>query len=199
MRTIFAAIVGLVPLFAGCGADSMFAVGTPKTESASKSQQTGGVAVLDMDEVALHMGQVEVITNNVQRREQFYDQELAKLKQDYRDQVSREQANLGVQPDSAQIAQLRQQLDTQFQGEVRGARGAVQTYQTQMVNEFRDLVRPIAQQVATDQGLSIVISKNDLLFTFDDSVDITDEVIERLKAEPVAETATAAPPAQPER
>ena len=54
-------------------------------------------------------------------------------------------------------------------------------------------VQMIAQEVAKEKGLNVVITKNDTLFSYESAVDITDEVAKRMRK--TAGTRTAQQPA----
>ena len=50
-----------------------------------------------------------------------------------------------------------------------------------MINRFREEVKSVARKVASDKGLSIVVTKNDsVIFAYDSTVDITNEVADQL-------------------
>ena len=50
----------------------------------------------------------------------------------------------------------------------------------QLIKQFREEVRPIAEQVAKDKGASVVLLTNDNVLWYDPTVDITDGVIAQI-------------------
>jgi hypothetical protein len=70
-----------------------------------------------------------------------------------------------------------------------------ETYKQKQIAQFRADLKPIAQEIASKRGLSIVIPKNEgLLLSVDPGVDITDDVIKVLRDKhpitPAASTAS---------
>jgi Skp family chaperone for outer membrane proteins len=54
-------------------------------------------------------------------------------------------------------------------------------YKARVVNGFRDEMKPVARRIAAEKGLGVVVTKNEtVLFTYDDAVDVTDEVAAEL-------------------
>jgi len=52
-----------------------------------------------------------------------------------------------------------------------------------LLMEWRQKLQPIAQAIANDKGASIVLVSSPSLIWFDATVDITDEVIAKLRAQ----------------
>jgi len=68
----------------------------------------------------------------------------------------------------------------------------------QLVNQFRDRIKPAARRVAQERGLSVIVTKNDgFVFDYVSTADITDAVVDELLATAPATTAPAAPIPQP--
>lgn len=65
------------------------------------------------------------------------------------------------------------------------AKAKVEEQRDKMVQSFREEVRPIAVQVSKSHGAQLVMTKNNAVaFFYDQSIDITDEVIAEIKAHP---------------
>jgi len=168
--------VVLATLLLGCGTESFFSDASNTTAGS-----TGGVAVIDVDIVARELGRFDEIMEAVSKRELSLNSQLAEIQQSYQEQVKSEKVEIGPNPsgaDVSRVTELEQQLTAQLTQAQKEARSELQQYKIGMINQFRDKVRPIAQQVASEKGLNVVVSKNDdVVFSFVPSVDVTAAVV----------------------
>jgi len=164
----------------GCGTESFFG-----DASNTSTAGSGGVAVIDVDFVARELGRFDEIMDAVNERERSLNSQLAEIQRSYQDQVQTEKSGFGPNPSGAdltRVSELERQLTLQLTQAQKEAQGELQQFKVGMINSFRDKVRPIAQQVANEKGLSLVVSKNDdVVFSFAPSVDVTAEVLAMMR------------------
>lgn len=168
-----ASLVLLSSLNAGCG---WF----------GSSQPTGGVAVVDLDEVARQVGASDEIAVAIKSREANLNSQLQAMKSNYVQQLKDRKNLYGDNPTDAQNKQLIEITNTvkvTLASAQQKAASHLSSHRGQLILKFREQVSPIAREIAKQRGLSIVVPKNEgWLLAVDESVDITDEVIESLKS-----------------
>jgi len=185
------------------GVMSMSAVGCGMGGGESTAQQqetpaTGRVAVINLDLIAEKLNRDEAMAESLKSAAASLQDQLKTLQASYQSkfneavqQVSHE-APAEATPDKQQVALLGRQLNTQLSEAKRQAQVQLTNHRQQLVAQFRAEVKPVAEQVARDRGLDIVITKNDtVVFAFASAVDITDEVIKAMQAKAPAKTAAA--------
>lgn len=184
--------LGVVLCAAGCGQTA----NQPAADTATKPN-SGGVAIIDLDEVARQLGRDAVIKASLQQAESTLNQQLAVIQASYQNQVIEKRRGLGEQPtpdDETEVQTLEKQLGLQLQQVRQKAQQNLNQHRSQIINGFRDEVKPIATQVATERGLSLVVPKNEFfVFSFDPALDITTDVVAALRALPAAPAPIATP------
>jgi Skp family chaperone for outer membrane proteins len=196
--SLFVAWTAGAMLLAGCG----FQPGS-QTASAPK----GGMAVIDLDEVAKTIGRTQEINDSWQVRKRALDQALQQAQTKFRDEITAKKQEFGEQPTDEQqqtLIALEREANNRLLQAGRKAQADLEGFRNQMVAQFRAEIRPFAKQVATEKGLSIVIPRNEgFLLSVDPGVDITSDVISAYQfkkpaasAAPVQQAAVT-PPAKP--
>lgn len=185
-RTLFLLALCCLPLASACNQAASNGSASPAKAA------SGGVAVIDLDEVARLLGRETAIKQSLTAREANLNQQLETMRVSYANQLRQRKQELTPEPASNELAQLQsfeQKAVAHIQQAQRQAQQDLDGQKRALINTFRDEVKPIASQVAATKGLSIVVSKNDtFLFAFDSAVDITQEVAERMK--PLASSAS---------
>jgi Skp family chaperone for outer membrane proteins len=178
-RFLLLAWVGCLPLLSACNQGS-----APVAEQAV-TKQSGGVAVIDLDEVARLLGCELTIKQSLTARETSLNQQLETLRVSYANQLSQRKQELPEQPADGELAQVQafeQQAVKQIQEARQQAQNDLITQKNNLIAAFREEVKPVASQVAATKGLSLVVSKNEtFLFAFDSAVDITKEVVAQMR------------------
>jgi Skp family chaperone for outer membrane proteins len=153
--------------------------------SAAKSQATGGVAVIDLDEVARQVGAGDEMSQAIQSHEAALNSQLQTLKASYVQQIQAKKDELGSEPtpeENQQLASLSQQATINLASAQQQAKGHLTKHRADLVIQFRKRVAPVAKQIAAERGLSIVIPRNDgMIVAVDDQIDITTAVAAALK------------------
>jgi Skp family chaperone for outer membrane proteins len=160
------------------------------------SSQRGGIAVVDLDKVAAETGRNRELAQSIQLAGDSLNQQLAKTVESAKEQLEAKKKGYGEELTESEQKELSQwtvsannQL-TQIQSQ---ARQKYEQFKQQQIAQFRQDVKPIAQEVAAKRGLSVVVPKNEgLLLAVDPGIDITDDVIKVMRekrpmpAQPVA-------------
>ena len=174
----------LVLLCAGCG------------------KEPSGVAVVDLDEVAKRLGRDMSISKSVKETQNGLNQQLNTLLVNLQDQFKQQSAKFGDEPTPEQQAQLRKlnnDMTNLLAQKKRLAQNLYLQNQRQLVVRFREEVKPVAKQVAEERGFAIVMPKDqNSLLVADAAVDITEQVIAKMQANPVQAAPAAQPAVQPE-
>lgn len=180
--------------FAGCG----WQAGTASTSTPSN----GGVAVVDLDEIARATGNKTRLDDMVKMREVSLNNALGKFNSDVSEDIKGRIKDVQDELDGKELPpeeakKLRAEA-MQANAKLQQARAKAQQDLTSFTEElkltFRKQIRPIAQEVASKKGFSIVIPKNEgLLLSVDPNNDITSDVIMALQSmskskQPAAET-----------
>lgn len=168
-----------------------FSVGL--TWSYFTSKPNGGVAVVDLDEVARKLGRDSEMVQSVKSQGDELNRRLVALQQDAVRQLQEIRAGLGDEPSPEEAQEfLRKQRNAQVNlNQIKQqAEVALGQHRQQLVSKFRQDAKPIAQKIAKEKGFTTVVTRNDsVVFSFDDAVDITSEVIALMSAEAPARPA----------
>lgn len=191
--SLWAVVAAGVLLSVGCG----FQPGASQTAASVG----GGLAVIDLDQVAKEIGRNTEINDSWQVRKNALDQALLKLQNNFNEQIQAKKAEFGETPtdeQKQQLANMQRDGQNKLVQAGRKAQADLEQYRQQMVARFRDEVRPYAKKVAADKGLAIVIPKNEgFLLSIDPAVDITNDVIAAYTTQKPAPTAAPQPAMTP--
>jgi len=188
-----------ISLFVALVAGSMMAVGCGMQPGQQSAR--GGLAVVDLDYVAKAIGRTQDINDALKTRQAAYEQALQKGVGDLKKQLDDKKKELGETPtpdDQATLSGMERQAANALVNARSQAQRELENYRQQKVAEFRNEIKPWAQQIASEKGLSVVIPKNEgFLLSVDPGVDITADVIKLLQTKKPAPAPTAAAPAAP--
>jgi len=190
---------------AGCGQES----GEPAADA-------GGVAVIDLDAVAVKLGRDGTMANAIKERADSLNEQLKQYQVTLRGQYDQKKHEFETTPAETQEEQERQKTELQVIDQQLGthlnqtrakAQQNLNVGRLRLIQQFRAEVKPVAQAVASELGLSTVVTKNEtVVFAFSSAVDITDQVAERMgrvaanrATAPAAQTARQASSAEPQR
>jgi len=191
------------------------AAGPTTTTSTGRSGGAGGVAVVDLEKVGKEMGwndrlQQDVRAADAALRRQL-DERVAMLRKAVEEKkklvaaaatLTREQLQqLNAIRDVRDLEALplsdeqRQDLINVLGAAQQDGAAAQNNYQlavrqrqAELINGYREVVRPVAGKIAAEGGLAVVLTPNDTVLYYDPAVDITDKVIEALKKLPTPPT-----------
>ncbi len=148
------------------------------------------VAVLDLAAVAKATGQEDEIRIQAEEARNELTKQLQQLAASLEEQLKAERDKIGINQ-SETDAQRLQGLSIQAQQQINAAQAQAQAQasllEQQLVNDYRDKVEPLAKDIASELGVSIVVTADANVVWFDPAVDITDEVIAAWRAAPAEE------------
>ncbi|MBC8871292.1 MAG: OmpH family outer membrane protein [Planctomycetes bacterium] len=179
-----------------------FLVGCDR-QDVKPAASTGGVAVIDLDAVAAKLGRDLQMSNAAKQQADLLNEQLQQYQVTLRGQYDQKKNEFGaarletqekLQKQQAELQLIDRQLGTQLNQARAKAQQNLNASKLRLIQQFREEVKPVAQSVATELGLSTVVTKNDsVVFAYASAVDITDRVAERMRggiaSQPSAETA----------
>jgi Skp family chaperone for outer membrane proteins len=184
--------------------------GCNQTAGVGESQVAGAVAVIDLDAIAQRLGSDKQILDSIAKRQTSLSQQLVDLAKSYNAQIAEQKNKLaaeeGQQADEVTVASWQKQANANLNQVKQQAQAALANHRVQLLQQFRDQIKPAARRVAQQRGLNVIVTKNDsVVFDFTSAADITDAVVDELLASappaaaPVQQTPTAtqAPTAAP--
>ncbi len=170
--------------------------------------QKGGVAILDIDEVARQLGVEEKVRVDLLNMQNNLNADLQRTQETMQKQMTGVEAAAGENPTDEQKRQIlatNQQLNEEFNRLKAQAQNTLAQERIRMINEFRIRLEPIALKAAQEVGLEVVLMKiTPPVFTYATSVDITQSTAKlaleaglQVKASEIAAPVTTATPVAP--
>lgn len=139
--------------------------------------QKGGVAVLDIDEVARQLGVEEKVRVDLLAMQNNLNADLQRTQETMQKQMDGVEKAAGEAPTDEQkreILATNQQLNEEFNRLKAQAQNTLAQERVRMINDFRTRLEPIALKAAEEAGLEVVLMKvTPPVFTYAKSVDIT--------------------------
>ncbi len=161
------------------------------------TRSKGGVAVVDLDKVAKELGRDVEMANDLRQNQSVLAGKLSAIEKNAVEQLTKMKAELGEAPaeDKAkEFAQSAQNAQVNFNALQKQAVTAIGQRRDVLVASFRQEARPFADKIAKANGANAVMTRNDaFLFSFDNTIDITEQVIAEMRSAP--KPAAAAPAA----
>lgn len=153
----------------------------PPASSSSTASPNGTFALLDIDAVAKRLGRDIVITEQLKARNDTLSESLTKEREKLQAEFDKSQQALGTTATDAQkeeVIKLGQGLNAQLQSKLQAARQELNTQQVDLIRQFREEVKPVAQRIAEKKGMNVVLLRSDIVvLTAAPAVDITDDVV----------------------
>ena len=157
----------------------------------------GGVAVVDLDRVSKELGRDVVIANDLKATQSALLNELAAIQKNANEQLQQMKSELKEDAPAEEIQKLQQTAGSaqmQFNQLQKQADAKLIQRRNFLFASFQEQARPIVYEVAKEHGAHAVVTET-VLYTFDDTIDITNAVIAKMRAMPAL--ATPAPAAAP--
>jgi len=173
MTGLWVACVTAILMIAGC--DQMPGMGP-------------GTLVVDLTAVAKAIGQDQSMQDRAEAAREDLNTQLTESARELEQQIEQERIKFGESPTEEQQLQLQQmtQQAQQRYGQLQAeAQQNVQQHEINLVQEFREQVRPFAEKIARSRGAEVVLLADQSVFWLDPAVDITGEVIDALRAQDV--------------
>ena len=161
-----------------------------------------GVAVVDLDEVARQLGRDAEMLQSFQSQADLLSNALKQVQEKTVAQLTEYKKGLGedISVEEARSFQKLQQAANIKFNQLRGeADRHLSAHRQQLVKKFREDAQPLARRIAQEKGFATVVTKNDsFLFSFDETVDITKDVVDLMRSEMPPVPATTPAPAKSE-
>jgi Skp family chaperone for outer membrane proteins len=198
-RFLIVLVIAICPLAAiagGCGRSGPASEASDPASDARLAGKLGGVAVVDMDEVAKQLGSDVALLQEINAGQASLNKQLQSLQSSLQDKYQRKKQELEIrpvtegakqEPRKQQLTEFEQELNLQLNKARDTAQNELNNYRQQLVQRFRAEVAPAAQEAAAERGLGVVVTKNDtVLLAFDDAHNITTAVVAKLRAQRAA-------------
>ena len=154
-------------------------------------QAASNTVVLDLDVIAKATGQAATIKQQVEKANNELTTQLQNISTQLNDQLAEEKKKLGKKP-SAEHKKNMQQLTIQANQKMQQAKTLAsqksQQYRAALIQQLRKNIQPIAEKIARERGADIVSMSNNAMIWFNPEIDITDEVIAVVRAQPLTST-----------
>ena len=149
-----------------------------------QSGERNTVAVLDLEVIVKATKQDDVFQAQVKQADIDLSNQLKEMAAALEGKLTEIREGYGDKPSDEQEAQYQenvQQANLELRQKQALARTKLQQYEATILNAWRETVKPVAQAVANDKGSDVVMISNQSLMWFRDSVDITDEVLAKIR------------------
>jgi len=151
-----------------------------------ESSQVGTVAIVDLDAVAKGLGEDLELGKAIVAKRKELAAELTVLRRKLDQEYKTMKEKLGEDPNEEQTKKLRS-LKQKHAAIIRNAQLEAEykasAHNNKLIGRYRAKARPVAKRVASRMGFAIVMLKNDSLLSYDDAVDITNEVVAEMLKE----------------
>ncbi len=139
----------------------------------------GPVAVVDLDAVAQKLGKDKQILQMIEQRQGNLNEQLASTQNSLIQQLNQKKSEFGElnEEETQQLVQLQNKANSILATTRTQAQSNLTSFQQEVVDRFRAETKTIVMEMAAKKGCRVVLSKNDsVVFAFDSTVDLTDEV-----------------------
>lgn len=141
--------------------------------------------IVDLNAVAKALGRGEAMQQEIQTAEAGLREQLSKIASNIEEQVSAEKKKIGDKSsdeNDAKLQQLALQAQQTFRKEQIAAEQQAAQLRKQLVTAFREEVKLVAEPIAVERKAAMLKLVSDDVLWFDKSIDITGEVISRMRA-----------------
>jgi Skp family chaperone for outer membrane proteins len=148
----------------------------------SKEPLPPQAVVINLGTVSQATGINEQMKQQLQTLNQQFSAEMKQLSEELGKEIEAEKTRLGDSPsaeDEKTLQSLQQQLSKRLMNARSESNAKLAKQRSEITQAFIDSIMLVAQQIAAEQGASIVLKANGVFWT-DGTVDITDEVIARM-------------------
>lgn len=159
----------------------------------SSHPQPGRVAVLNILRVSDSIGRGKIMQAAMNGANQEISAKLQAMAKEFGRQIEAERAKVSKPEDMQKLQQLDAQLQQRYQQEIANGRTRLAALSQTLTAQLRADVRPFAQRIAEERGMSIVMEGSEGMMYISDDCEITDEVIEAMQAAGFKETAGSSP------
>ncbi len=157
------------------------------------------VLVVDLDRVVKALDKDKQIEAEIQAHNQKIAQQMVAIAQQWKKQFEDKQKEFGDNPTEEQkniLQTMALEASQKWQGYQNQASASARNERSRLYKKFQNLVSIEGKAIAQERGAKVVVAKIPNVLWHEDAVDITDEVIKAMLANPEA-TATPTPSPTP--
>jgi len=150
-------------------------------------QSSSNTVILDLDAIANATGHAERIKQQIEQANNELKSQLTTISNKLNEQLASEKEKMGKKPskdEKRNMDQLTLLANQKMQQAKVLASQKSQQYKAALIQQLRQNVKPIAEGIAKKRGADIVIAANSSTIWFNPGVDITDEIIAEMRAQP---------------
>ncbi len=143
------------------------------------------VVVIDAAAVSRALGRDQQIQQRLTSAGQQLQQQVQQEQAKYRAEIEAKRETFGPTPtdqQQAELGQMAQEANRRLNELNQQAQQRMQQVQSQLVNQFREELQPIARRLAEEHGASIAMVDSGNLLWYADAIDVTDQAIAALRA-----------------
>jgi Skp family chaperone for outer membrane proteins len=159
----------------------------------STQSSNGPVAVVDLDAIAQKIGKDKQILEMIEQRQVSLNDQVVATQNSLVQQLNQKKSEFGEIGDeeAKQLLQLQNRANSILATTRTQAQTNLTSFQQEVIDRFRNEIKPIAMELANQKGCRVVLSKNDsVVFAFDKTVDLTDEVAAKMQSTAAPATAS---------
>ena len=148
------------------------------------------VAVIDLTAISKATGEDEVVKNKMEQATAELNAQLSEAIGILEKELAEKKGKLGKSPSQEQVQDLQQfaqNASQQLKQNQAVAQQKAQQYKMGLLMSWREQMQPVVDGVARKRNAKVVLVSSPALMWFDESVDITAEVIASLRAHPAKE------------
>jgi len=176
--------LAVVVILSACGQSADVATGNPESIA----------VVVDLNAVSRATGQDDVINKEMEIVNANLSKQLQAITADLNKQLATHKENFGASITVEQQQQLQELLikaNQQLELKQTEANQKSAQHKESLILDWREKIQPVVKMIANKKGADVVLVQSPLLMWFDSAIDITDEVMAELRANPVSAHAVA--------
>ncbi len=162
----------------------MLAVAAVMATGCDEFNRSSSVAVIDLDQLARALGRDDVIAQQINQATQQLSAQLTEVARTLQQELEEERSRYEVVGEEAEkeMQERTQAANVRLQQTQALAQQRAQEFRQAVINNFRAEVMPYASEVARQRGAKAVITVATPMIWYDSSVDITSDVIAKMRA-----------------
>lgn len=141
-------------------------------------------AIVDLDEIARRLGRDQALRQALQSRQTQLSGTISQVRNQFVEEARLVQKQMGEKPtdeDQKKLADRVNVMNAKLAELQQQAAATLSQEQVAQVQKFREEVRPFAVAIARERGFATILLKNEnLVFAYDPSSDITEEIVRRM-------------------
>jgi Skp family chaperone for outer membrane proteins len=176
-------VVASALILAGCQQSEPMAATPTQPQAAvataAPAPQPGRIAVFDIDHIADQTGMVQEMQKKILAKKEELQKDLEEFSKKLRTTLEAEGKKLKKDKDLKKKAMaLEQGAALKFRQGQAEADQALNIYRLRLISEIRDVIRPVAREVAYGKGFDVILLRNDtVVFDVKDEVELTNEIL----------------------